>query len=279
MRNVVCAVAMALLSGLPAIANEEEPIPTYDERVADGVDRFAKNRAEKLDPNDIPYFLTEGWVLNQVVVNPSTIIGWVSIHLDHMRRQGGSLIHQAGRELHIQHFGSTYRPASKGPVFGLGMVEVVTSSRDSRTVEKRQHIVRMVRAPSPPDEPEASGDRRGDYVLNLFYELRKQNPDLPLIEIVREIPFERLETKLENCEPAQNTLEKFWDLTFAPVKEADVSRYTGQVDVTYSAAAERSTYSGKPFGTGTPVDWAVEFVDALEPCWKRVEGDFSVDLD
>lgn len=258
-------------------AGNDHPIRTYDERVAARVDAFEKNRAEKLDPNEIPYFLMERWVLNQVVLDPVTIIGDVGVRASRMG-DGTDQFHRTGTTLYVQQYGH-HIPRGRSPVLGLGMVEILTRHSNDRALVKRQHFIRMVRSPRPAGHQGATAEQRGTYVWDLFKQLRAQAPDVPLNQIVRQIPFERFETKLEHCKPAQQALEQLWSLKFAPVKEADVSRYTGMVEVQFSAAAEQSTYQGKPSEEGTPAEWAVKFVEALEPCWKRVEGDFSVDLE
>ena len=268
-------LVLALYAG---VVGPDDPIPTYDERVDFHADEFEKRRAETIDPHHIWYNQMERWVLNEAVLNPSIIIMDAGIRADRMGRADKQLNHQSDSMLLIQQYGHDYRPGGT-PVLGLGMVEIETSLDTDRDKRRRQHLIRMVRSPRSPGMTGENGDFRGKYVWDLFEELREMQPEVPLKEIIRQIPFERWETKLESCNPALEVFEEIWDQKFAPVKDSYVSRYLGEVEMSFDVGGERSTYKGDPKEKNTPVIWALRFVEALEPCWKRVEGDFSVDLD
>lgn len=131
-----------------------------------------------------------------------------------------------------------------------------------------RRTVRMVRAPAPPDLSRPR--ERGSHLIRHL--LRSEGP---LRSALDRAGLEWLEAELNDCPAAAEKFQNAGSLTWVPPElyaphsggMRGIVLHADQVEVTFEEPARRSTYSGY-VAEGSPAEWAVQFAEALEGCWR-----------
>jgi hypothetical protein len=160
------------------------------------------------------------------------------------------------------------------PVYAVALAEGCVDGENNQRDQCASRVrARMVRAPEP---PEASRPRqRGARLVARLME--SGSVSLPQVQAsLQQMGVEWVEADLRDCPGAMQALARSAEAIWVP--DAIANPHPGDemsglvlhadiVQVEFQQYARLAHYRGW-IAEGSPAEWAVEFVSALEPCWR-----------
>lgn len=161
------------------------------------------------------------------------------------------------------------------PVFSIAIAEgcLEQTVEELEPPECRSRLTaRMVRSPRPDDS-----DRlryRGLHLLQMLQERRATSRE-DIRSRLDVLGVEWMEADLRQCPAAMQLLARSERLDWVPNEVSEpgprdtikLLLHTDKVEVMFQQFLQKSIYQGYP-AEGTAGQWAVEFYEAIAPCWK-----------